>query len=122
MQKFNILILRASNNQVDRNTNASLYGGLTKFGRKIIQEMNRLGMMVDLSHTSYQTQVDALDEAKAPVIYSHSSVYSICNNTRNVKDDILLKLVVVKPFEQFCNVITLLFYNLIQIRKKTKES
>lgn len=48
--------------------------------------------MVDLSHVSYQTMIDALDESKAPVIFSHSSVYALCNHTRNVRDDVLLKL------------------------------
>jgi membrane dipeptidase len=55
--------------------------------------MNRLGMLVDLSHTSYKTMLDALDISKSPVIFSHSCVYSICNSTRNVRDDVLLKLV-----------------------------
>ncbi|CAF0784069.1 unnamed protein product [Brachionus calyciflorus] len=82
----------ATNNQIDRLANASSYGGLTKFGRKVIQEMNRLGMIVDLSHVSYQTMLDALDESKAPVMFSHSSVYSLCNHVRNVRDDVLLKL------------------------------
>ena len=51
--------------------------------------MNRLGMIIDLSHVSYQTMLDALDETKAPVMFSHSSVYAICNQTRNVRDDVL---------------------------------
>lgn len=82
----------ATNNLVDKYENASSLGGLTKFGRTVIQEMNRLGMMVDLSHVSYATMIDALNETKAPVIFSHSSVFSICNHTRNVRDDVLLKL------------------------------
>ena len=82
----------ATNNLIDRFPNASSYGGLTTFGRKVIQEMNRLGMIVDLSHVSHQTMLDALDETKAPVMFSHSSVYSICNHTRNVRDYVLLKL------------------------------
>lgn len=53
-------------------------------------------MLVDLSHTSRQTQLDAMDESKVPVIYSHSSVYSICNHTRNVRDDVLDRVVVLK--------------------------
>ncbi|CAF0784089.1 unnamed protein product [Brachionus calyciflorus] len=82
----------ATNNRVDRLPNSTDYGGLTDFGRKVIQEMNRLGMIVDLSHVSYQTMLDALDESKAPVMFSHSSVYSLCNHVRNVRDDVLLKL------------------------------
>ncbi len=83
----------ATNSFIDQQPNAAQFGGLTHFGRKVIQEMNRLGMMVDLAHTSYQTQLDALDESKAPVIISHSSIFTLCANTRNVKDDVLLKLV-----------------------------
>ena len=66
-------------------------GGLTPAGRRVIQEMNRLGILVDLSHTSYWTQKAVLSSntSRAPVIYSHSSAFTICPHPRNVHDDML---------------------------------
>ena len=57
--------------------------------------MNRLGMMVDISHVSIATMSDVLNISQAPVIFSHSGAFSICNNTRNVPDNILHKLVII---------------------------
>ncbi|KYN07856.1 PREDICTED: dipeptidase 1-like isoform X2 [Cyphomyrmex costatus] len=62
---------------------------LTEFGQTIIYEMNRIGMLVDLSHTSHNVMREVLAITKAPVMFSHSSAFSICNNYRNVPDDIL---------------------------------
>ena len=76
----------------DSATDEPAAGGLTAFGREVVGEMQRLGMLVDLSHVSPATMRDAFDAAQAPVIFSHSSARALCDHPRNVPDDMLARL------------------------------
>jgi membrane dipeptidase len=76
----------------DSATDEPAAGGLTSFGRAVVREMNRIGMLVDLSHVAATTMRDALDCAEAPVIFSHSSCRAVADNPRNVPDDVLRRL------------------------------
>jgi membrane dipeptidase len=77
---------------VDAAVDPPRHGGLTPFGREVVREMNRLGMLVDLSHVSDGTMSDVLDVSEAPVIFSHSSVRALTDHPRNVPDSILDRL------------------------------
>jgi len=76
----------------DSATDEPACGGLTGFGREVVAEMQRIGMLVDLSHVSAATMSDALDAATAPVIFSHSSARALTDHPRNVPDAILEQL------------------------------
>ncbi|HNR22761.1 MAG TPA: dipeptidase [Steroidobacteraceae bacterium] len=68
------------------------FGGLSPFGEQVVREMNRLGMLVDLSHTSADTMRDTLDVSKAPVIFSHAAARGLVDISRNVPDDVIARL------------------------------
>src|SRR5213075_1200498 len=81
-----------TNNWADAGRGEKKHHGLSDFGREVVREMNRLGMLVDVSHVSDETMSDALDVSKAPIIASHSSARALSDVPRNIPDDLLRRI------------------------------
>src|SRR5687768_17495165 len=81
-----------THNWADAGRGPKKHGGLNDFGREVVREMNRLGMLVDISHVSDETMSDALDVSKAPIIASHSSARALSDVSRNIPDDLLKRI------------------------------
>jgi membrane dipeptidase len=90
--RYLTLTHNTTNDLADSATDTPQHDGLSPLGREVVAEMNRLGMLVDLSHVAPATMSDALDVARAPVIFSHSSARALCDVPRNVPDEILRRV------------------------------
>lgn len=90
--RYMTLTHASSTDWADAATDEARHGGLTEFGEEVVREMNRLGMLVDISHVSVETMEDVLRVSEAPVIASHSGARAINNHSRNVPDDILRRM------------------------------
>lgn len=90
--RYMTLTWNNTNNWADAGRGEKKHGGLSPYGRQVVQEMNRLGMLVDVSHVSDDTMRDALDVSKAPIIASHSSARALSNVPRNIPDDLLKRI------------------------------
>jgi membrane dipeptidase len=90
--RYMTLTWNNTNNWADANRPPKRHGGLNDFGREVVREMNRLGMLVDISHVSDETMSDVLDVSKAPVIASHSSARALSDVSRNIPDELLKRI------------------------------
>ena len=87
--RYMTLTWNNTNTWADSSNDESRHGGLARFGRQVVQEMNRLGMVVDVSHCSDETFWDVLEVTRAPIMASHSSARALVDNPRNLSDDML---------------------------------
>lgn len=90
--RYMTLTWNNTNNWADAGRGEKKHNGLSEFGREVVREMNRLGMLIDVSHVSDKTMSDALDVSKAPVIASHSSARALSDVSRNIPDDLLKRI------------------------------
>ncbi len=90
--RYMTLTHNSNTSWADSATDAPRVGGLSDFGRGVVAEMERLGVLVDLSHVAVTTMHAALDSGTRPVLFSHSSARAVCDHVRNVPDDVLLRL------------------------------
>uniref|UniRef100_UPI0037E89C3A dipeptidase 1 n=1 Tax=Semicossyphus pulcher TaxID=241346 RepID=UPI0037E89C3A len=95
----------ADNWLVDTGSEQSEHNGLSPFGKQLVVEMNRLGMLIDLAHVTVAVMNQVLNMSKAPVIFSHSSAYTVCPHKRNVPDDVLRRV------NQTGGIVMINFYN-----------
>jgi membrane dipeptidase len=90
--RYMTLTWNNTNNWADAGRGETRHNGLSEFGKEVVLEMNRLGMLVDVSHVSDKTMSDALDVSKAPIIASHSSARALSDVSRNIPDDLLRRI------------------------------
>ncbi|HKG60984.1 MAG TPA: dipeptidase [Pyrinomonadaceae bacterium] len=90
--RYMTLTWNNTNNWADAGRGQKKHNGLSDFGKEVVREMNRLGMLVDVSHVSDETMSDALDVSTAPIIASHSSARALSNVPRNIPDDLLKRI------------------------------
>jgi len=90
--RYMTLTWNNTNDWADAARGEHTHHGLTEFGKEVVREMNRLGMLVDVSHVSDETMSDALDVSKAPIVATHSSARALSNVPRNIPDDLLRRI------------------------------
>ncbi|MCF7824626.1 MAG: dipeptidase [Candidatus Marinimicrobia bacterium] len=96
-------LCHTKNNEIcDSSTDSSEYGGLSPFGYEVVERMNDLGMMVDVSHLSDAAVEDVLNVSRAPIIASHSCAQALCDHPRNINDDLLKKIAMNGGVIQLC--------------------